>query len=428
MATSRPDTSKSSSPSLIQDGTAPAWLTDPRTVAVTAALEARGFAGCVRYVGGCVRNTITGHPVDDIDIATPLTPDEVIEALETAGLRWAPTGVDHGTVTAIVDGTPFEITTLRRDVSTDGRNATVAFTRDWDEDARRRDFRLNSLYADPAGRIYDPTGHGVKDALEGRIVFVGEAMTRVREDYLRILRFFRFYAWYGKGDPDPKAVDACRALKGMLAGRAAERTSKEILKLLAADDPRPSVRLMARTGVLGAVLPGVVDLDRFERLVEIEAQQLFETDAELRLAALLPEGAAKGMSERLRLSNAQRGRLIAAGASTPRIVSWMSGREARRAVYGIGLRAFTDRVKLGWAAGRPSAAGQWRALLGLAETWTPPALPVTGADVAAAGMVQGPAVGEVLREVEDWWIDQDFLDDREQALVRLQAVVKGMMD
>ena len=427
MAASRPDISKPDGPSLIQAGKAPPWMTDKRTVAVIAALEAKGLAGCARFVGGSVRNTVTGHPVDDIDIATTLTPDEVIEALEAAGLRWAPTGVEHGTVTAIAEGTPFEITTLRRDVSTDGRNATVAFTRDWDEDARRRDFRLNALYADPAGRLFDPTGHGLNDAREGRIVFVGEAMTRVREDYLRILRFFRFQAWYGKGEPDEQAVAACRALKGMLAGRAAERTSKELLKLLAAHDPRASVALMAQIGVLAAVLPGVKDLQRFDRLVGIEVEQLIETDAELRLAALLPDGTARAMAERLRLSNAQKDRLIAAEGKTPRVVSWMSGREARRAVYGMGLGTFTDRVKLGWAAGKSAAAPQWRALLGLAETWTPPAMPVTGADVTAAGVAPGPMVGEVLREVEAWWIDQDFTSDRDQALGRLKAVVEGMV-
>ena len=184
---------------------------------------------------------------------------------------------------------------------------------------------------------------------------------------------------------------------------------------------------MAGAGVLGAVLPGVKALDRFDRLVGIEVDQLIETDAELRLAALLPDGTAKAMAERLRLSNAQKDRLIAAEGKTPRVVSWMSGREARRAVYGMGLSTFTDRVKLGWASGKPAAGPQWRALLGLAETWTPPAMPVTGADVTAAGVAPGPIVGEVLREVEAWWIDQDFAGDRDQALTRLKAVVKGMI-
>jgi poly(A) polymerase len=181
-------------------GAAP-WMALPETKAVIAALEARGGPGCARFVGGCVRNTLMGKPIDDIDIATTLTPDEVIEALGAAGLRSIPTGVDHGTVTALSGGRPYEITTLRRDVSTDGRRAVVAFTQDWGEDAQRRDFRFNALYADPRGRLYDPTGEGVNDAREGRVVFVGDPRTRIREDYLRILRFFRFHAWYGRARP-----------------------------------------------------------------------------------------------------------------------------------------------------------------------------------------------------------------------------------
>ncbi len=426
MAASRPDTSTSLDPALAVDGAAPAWMTDPATVAVIAALEARGFSGCARFVGGCVRNTITGHAVDDVDIATTLTPDMVIEALAKAGLKSIPTGVEHGTVTAVADHRAFEITTLRRDVSTDGRNATVAFTEDWQVDAQRRDFRLNTLYADPAGRLFDPTGKGLDDARAGRVIFVGDAMTRVREDYLRILRFFRFFAWYGSGAPDKAAVEACKALKGMLAGRAAERTSKELLKMLAAPDPRAAVKLMTETGVLAAVLPGVGDLARFNAVVEIEHSQLGGADAELRLAALLPEGSAKLMAERLRLSNAQRDRLVAATATGPRIVSWMSAREARRAVYEIGMAAFADRVKLGWAAGKAAAAPQWRAMLDQATVWTPPAMPITGADIAAGGVEKGPMVGAVMREVEAWWIDQDFIDDRDQALERMKAVIKGM--
>lgn len=427
MAASRPDISNPDGLSLIQAGKAPAWMTDRRTLAVITALEAKGLAGCARFVGGCVRNSITGHPVADVDIATTLTPDAVIEALTAAELRWVPTGVEHGTVTAIVEGRPFEITTLRRDVSTDGRNATVAFTLNWDEDAYRRDFRLNALYADPAGRLFDPTGEGLSDARAGRIVFVGEAMARVREDYLRILRFFRFQAWYGKGEADATAVAACQALKGMLTGLAAERVAKEVLKLLAAVDPRASVSVMAQTGVLANVLPGVTPLDRFERLVANEVDQRIVPDAELRLAALLSDGTAKAIVERLRLSNAQKARLIAAEGKTPRIDSRMSDREARRAVYGLGQGTFTDRVKLGWAADSPAAAPQWRALLALGETWAPPTMPITGADVTIAGVPPGPRVGEILRQVESWWIDQDFTRDRDQAHERLKVVLKGII-
>ena len=408
----------------------PAWMTLPATGAVIDALEAKGFAGCARFVGGCVRNTLLKTEIDDVDIATTLTPDQVTQALEAAGIKVVPTGVDHGTVTAVSQGRPYEITTLRKDVSTDGRRAVVAFTKSWAEDAQRRDFRLNALYADADGRLFDPTGEGIADCLAGRIVFVGDPMTRIREDYLRILRWFRFHAWYGKGDPDQAALTACKALKGMLSGRAAERTQKEILKLLAAEDPRAALRLMAATSVLSAVLPQVKALTRFEQLVAIQTEQLFETDAEIRLAALLPDDAvvARDTAERLRLSNALKDRLIEAAGKEPRIVSWMSPREARRAVYKVGLRAFTDRVKLAWAAStRPSTTSQWRGLLALAQTWTPPAFPLTGDEVLAAGVPKGPMVGEVMREVEEWWIDQDFMDDKLAAVERLKAVAQGMV-
>ena len=188
------------------------WMTTPGASAVLDALEARGFAGCARFVGGCVRNTLLSRPVEDIDIATTLTPDQVTEALGAAKIRAIPTGVEHGTITAVADGVPYEITTLRRDVSTDGRRAVVAFTEDWSVDAERRDFTLNAVYADRAGVLFDPTGRGVADGRAGRIVFVGDAMTRIREDYLRILRFFRFRAWYGAGEADEKALAACKAL------------------------------------------------------------------------------------------------------------------------------------------------------------------------------------------------------------------------
>ncbi|MDO8297148.1 MAG: CCA tRNA nucleotidyltransferase [Caulobacter sp.] len=399
------------------------------TRAVMEALEARGYAGCARFVGGCVRNTLLGQPIDDVDIATTLTPDQVTEALATAGIKSVPTGVDHGTVTAVSEGRPYEITTLRRDVSTDGRRAVVAFTQNWEEDAVRRDFRLNALYADREGRVFDPTGEGVADAKAGRIVFVGDAMTRIREDYLRILRFFRFHAWYGKGDADPAALAACKALKGMLSGRAAERTQKELLKLLAAPDPRAALRLMAATSVLSAVLPQVKALARFENLVAIESEHFFDIDPELRLASLLPDDpkVAQDTAERLRLSNALKDRLVAAAGREPRIVSWMSPRETRRTVYRLGGRAFADRVRLAWAASdRPATASQWRALIPLAETWTPPAFPLTGEDVVNAGVPRGPLVGQVLREIEDWWIDLDFIDDKLAAVERLKAVAQGM--
>ncbi|MDB5449758.1 MAG: tRNA nucleotidyltransferase/poly(A) polymerase [Phenylobacterium sp.] len=405
------------------------WMTAPETAAVLDALEAAGGPDCARFVGGCVRNALIGRPIADIDIATVLTPDQVTQALEAAGIRAVPTGVDHGTVTAVCRHKPFEITTLRRDVATDGRRAVVAFTTDWMEDAQRRDFTLNALYASRDGGIFDPTGHGVADARAGRIVFVGDPEQRLREDYLRILRFFRFLAWYGSGPPDAAAVAACEALKDQVATLAAERISSELLKLLAADDPRAAVALMARTGVLGVVLPGPLNLERLDGLVEIESEQLFETDPVLRLAALLPDdqvGAAQ-VAERLRLSNADRDRIVAALAPTPTLKSWMSPREIRRAVYRVGQKAFRDRAKLAWAAAaRTAVTPQWRGMIALGEGWSVPTFPLTGDDVVAAGVPRGPMVGQVLREVEDWWIDHDFLDDKLSAVEKLKAVAQGM--
>ena len=405
------------------------WMTATETAAVLDALEAAGGTDCARFVGGCVRNTLIGKPVSDIDIATRLTPDQVTQALKAAGLKAVPTGVEHGTVTAVAGGKPFEITTLRRDVATDGRRAVVAFTDDWGEDARRRDFTLNSLYAHRDGTVFDPTGHGCADARAGRIVFVGEAEERVREDYLRILRFFRFFAWYGAGPADDAALAACESLKGEIRTLSAERVSKELLKLLAADDPREAVGLMARTGVLGEVLPAPIDLARFAGMVAIEDDQLFENEPLLRLAALLPDDqvGAVQFAERLRLSNADRDRLAAALAPTPAFKSWMSPREIRRAVYRLGAQPFRDRAKLAWArADRTAATPQWRGMIALGEGWVRPAFPLTGEDVIAAGAPKGPLVGQVLREVEDWWVDHDFIDDKMSTIEKLKSVVQGM--
>ena len=318
------------------------FLNDPRTRAVFAALEAAGGADCARLVGGCVRNALMGKAVDDVDIATTLRPEAVMEALKAAGLKCAPTGLDHGTVTAIAEGHPFEVTTLRRDVTTDGRNATVAFTTDWAEDAQRRDFRFNALYADKAGQVFDPVGEGVTDAKAGRVVFVGDPRTRIREDYLRILRFFRFFAWYGRGEPDAAALAACAALKAGMGRLSAERVSKELLKLLAAPDPGQAMALMDQAGVLGQVLPEGADLARLSTVIPLSAEPV------TRLAALLPddEAVARAVAKRLRLSNAQKDRLAAALGPGPHLAADMDEAAARRALYALGREAFLDRLAL----------------------------------------------------------------------------------
>ena len=379
------------------------WLTAPATVAVFDALAAAGGEG--RFVGGCVRDALIGQPVGDIDIATPLPPEGVVEAALAAGLKAIPTGIEHGTVTVVSGGRPHEVTTLRRDVSTDGRRATVAFTEDWAEDASRRDFRLNALYADRDGRLFDPTGQGVADALAGRIVFVGEPERRIREDYLRILRFFRFFAWFGQGEPDAESLAACAGLGDGLKQLSAERVSREWLKLLAARDPRPAVRLAAEAGVLRETLPWVGDLGLFERMVEIEADPL------LRLSALLPVDAeiVREAADALRLSNAQKGRLIAALPDPVTVEPGMDDRAARAALYRLGRQAFRDRLLRGWAAA-PGQATAARGLLALADAWARPEFPITGADLKAAGLEPSPRMGRILSELEAWWIAEDFPD------------------
>lgn len=402
----------------------PDWMTAPATTAVLDALEAAGGVDCARFVGGCVRNAIIGKPIADIDVATTLTPDAVTKALRAGGVRAIPTGVEHGTVTAVYKHQPIEVTTLRRDVETDGRRAVVAFTTDWAEDAERRDFTLNSLYARRDGSIFDPTGHGVADALAGRIVFVGDAEQRLREDHLRSLRFFRFLAWYGRGEPDAAAIAAITRLKDQVAGLAAERISAELLKLLAAEDPRAAVRLMAESGVLPVLLPGRLGLARFEALTAIE-QGLAETEALLRLAALLPDDPAEALrtAERLRLSNLQRDRLAAALTPAPELAPGLAPQAARAAIYRRGPQAFRDRTKLNWAAAGGGDAAGWRALLAIGEAWPAPTLPVTGADALAAGAPKGPKVGQALRALEAWWIDGDFSADRDAALAKLKELI-----
>jgi len=406
------------------------WMTDPSTTEVMAALAKAGGEACARFVGGCVRNALIGAPIGDIDIATALTPDEVTAALLAAGLKAVPTGAAHGTITAVSHGKPFEITTLRRDVETDGRHAKVAFTDDWGADASRRDFRLNALYADVRGGLYDPTGEGVADAKLGRVVFVGEPHARIAEDALRIPRFFRFLAWYGRGEPDAQALAACREMRAAVGGLSVERVAMELLKLLGAEDPRRAVRLMAAAGVLSLVLPEADGLTRFEALVAIETEMLFSQDPLLRLAALLGGDCAAGEAagRRLKLSNARRERLTAALGTEPPLVSWMSPKQMRQAVYHLGARAFCDRATLAWAASkRPAAAIQWRALLAMAQNWPRPNLPLGGKEVAAAGVPEGPLIGAVLREVEAWWIDNDFTADKLSIVERLKSVVQGMV-
>jgi len=391
----------------------------PATEAVIAALTAGGRE--VRFVGGCVRDALLGRAVTDIDIATPDEPPRVIELLEAAGLKAVPTGIDHGTVTAVALHQPFEITTLRHDVETYGRRAKVAFTDDWVADAARRDFTFNAMSCAPDGRLYDPFG-GAADLGARRVRFVGEAEARIREDVLRLLRFFRFYAHYGAPPPDPEALAATRRLAHLLPGLSGERVAAETLKLLAAPDPAPVLALMGEAGVLAHFLPEARNLRRLARLTAIETARGLKPSPPRRLAAVLAGGerAARDVTRRLRLSNALSERILRALAEpAPRPALDEKARRALR--YDLSAEAFRDRAFLAWAAEEtaPENDPAWGALVALAD-WEPPRFPIRAQDALELGAEPGPALGELMREMERWWIEGDLAADRAGCLAELR--------
>jgi poly(A) polymerase len=400
------------------------WMQDERTRAVMSALKAEG--GEARFVGGAVRNALLGEPVGDIDIATPLVPDEVIRLLKGAGLGAVPTGIAHGTVTAVADGKPFEVTTLRRDVETFGRHAVVAFTTDWQEDAARRDFTMNALYADESGMVFDSVG-GIADLHARRVRFVGDAGTRIREDYLRILRLFRFHAWYGRGEIDRAAFDASVAEKAGLKLLSGERVQSELFRLLGAEDPIPALSQMERAGILAEILPSDLQLIRIARLIAIKDVNALDPQPVLRLAALLPDSpeTARNLASVLKLSNADRDRLIDAVTVDERIGATMSLAQARELLYRLGRDCFRDQLLLRWAtSGAEPDDQRWRALLVLSEQWKKPVFPLDGRDAMAEGIEEGPKIGEVLRDIEQTWIEADFELDRLTLLERLREVAR----
>ena len=394
------------------------WMTAPETVQVMAAL------GEARFVGGAVRNALLGAPVVDIDIAVPMPPQEALARLKAKNIKVVETGLDHGTVTAVAGTHAFEITSLRRDVETDGRHAKVAFTGDWAEDAQRRDFTINALYASAGGEIFD-YATGVEDLIAGRVRFMGEAAARIAEDYLRVLRLFRFHAWYGRGDVDAEGLRAAAAAKDKLKTLSAERIAKELLRLLEADHPGPVLRVMAATGILPELLPAASQLPRLERLVELDGEHGFARDAVLRLGALLPDdaGAADAAADRLRLSNADRDRLEQA-LGGEKFSAQLPTPQTRRLLYRLGRACFRDKVLLQWAAA-PDSAGAWRQLLDMADKWQRPRFPLTGRDVMQAGVPEGPQVGRILAVLEDWWVEDDFSADESALRDRLQAMVRN---
>jgi poly(A) polymerase len=394
------------------------WMTAPETRRLLAAL------GEGRFVGGAVRNALLGIPVTDIDIAVPMPPEETVKRLEKAEIKFVPTGWEHGTVTAILGGQPFEVTSLRRDVETDGRHAIVAFTDDWEEDSTRRDFTMNALYAGADGEIFDYHG-GIQDLIARRVRFVGDASARIREDYLRLLRLFRFHACYGKGEMDADALRAAAAAKQGLGQLSGERIAKELLRLLECSNPVPALRMMAASGILSELLPYALRLPRLEQLVGIEADNQFPPDALLRLAAILPDeaDAARKVAERLKLSNAERARLEALALPGDKIAPQSSAAEVRRLLYRIGSPRFRDLVLLSWAASPRGPVMHWRMLLSIADGWERPRFSLTGHEAMAAGVAEGPEVGRLLGLVEAWWLDEDFAPDHAQLMEKLKSLI-----
>jgi poly(A) polymerase len=402
----------------------PPWLAEPGTRAVLGALTAGGAHA--RFVGGCVRDALLGREAGgDVDVATDAPPETVIAALNAAGIRAVPTGLAHGTITAVVPPRSFEITTLRHDIETFGRHARVAFTDDWEADARRRDFTMNALFLDAEGRVYDFVG-GLDDLRAGRVRFVGDPATRIREDVLRILRFYRFHAHYGRGEADPAARAACRALASLLPGLSAERIQAELLKLLASADPAPTVALMLEDGVMPVLLPAARRVDRLAALAAVEPAP---PDPLRRLAALLDLASvaeADSLAERLRLSNRETKRLAAFAEPLWPVDLAADDRMQRRAIYRLGTDLYRDLVLLRAAGasadGDSSAPGRARDLLALAARWLPPRFPIGGREALSIGLAPGPRLGELLRAVEQWWEEGDFQADRQACLDRLAAM------
>lgn len=384
------------------------WLERPGMRALLDALDAAG--GATRLVGGAVRDLALGFEAHDLDLATRLHPEEVIRRLEERRIKAVPTGLAHGTVTAVTSGPAVEVTTLRSDVATDGRRATVAFTTDWAADAARRDFTLNALYADPlSGEMFDPTGEGIADLEARRIRFIGQPLVRIAEDHLRILRFFRFHARFASGAPDPESFAACVTRANDLMALSRERIADELGKLLALPDPTSAVRLMVAAGILQPVLPEIDEaaVDRLERLIRAEREAAIPGDRWRRLAALLPPDppVSERIAARLKLSNKVRQRLALAAdpadLGTPQVHA-----------YRLGTEGAMDRLLL---AGRREDAV-------IARDWPVPRLPITGGELIALGVPPGPRVSQALAAIERDWISAGFPDD-----ARLAAILSNVL-
>ena len=408
------------------------WFNAPGLKKAMALLNGDGGEG--RIAGGAVRNSLMGIPIADVDLATTLKPEEVIARAEAAGIKAIPTGIDHGTVTLVIDRRPFEVTTLRRDVSTDGRRAEVAFTDDWQEDASRRDLTINGLYADANGEVIDLV-EGLADIETRTVRFIGDGETRIREDYLRILRYFRFFAFYGSGRPDAAALRAMAREKDGLKRLSAERVWSELKKLLSADDPGRALLWMRTAGILTLILPETEKwgIDEVPGLIAAERAFGWKPDPLLRLASMVPPDVERlaAMAERLRLSK-QEAAFLVEWASSPKIPEKIAATAFRRMLYRSGKGGVIVRLKLQLSIVRAKAEGdtalmpevaRLSALLREAESWSRPVFPLSGADVLAKGVSPGPRVGELLSRLEEEWVASDFIAEKPALLARLDVLL-----
>jgi poly(A) polymerase len=395
------------------------WLSEAPLEPLLATLNCDGEEA--RVVGGAVRNALLKLPHGDIDIATTALPQEVMRRAEAAGFKAVPTGIDHGTVTVVIAGRPFEVTTLREDVETFGRHATVKFGRDWKRDAERRDFTMNALFLSADGMVHDFVG-GLGDLEKRHVRFIGDAAARIAEDYLRILRFFRFHAYYGEGAPDADGLRAAIQARAGLDQLSRERVRMELVKLLVAPRAVAALAVMAEAGLLGMVLGGVPRLASFSNMAKAEAASGLSPDATRRLGALnvwLTEDADR-LWQRLRLFNAEREALAAMSDNWWRVSPAMGDGAARELIYRIGAQHFTGRTLLAWSRADTSAHDDaWRELVTLPQRWTAPAFPLRAADFIARGLEKGPGLGAALARSEEAWIAAGFPMDRKA----LEAII-----
>ncbi|MBB3233462.1 CCA tRNA nucleotidyltransferase [Phyllobacterium endophyticum] len=404
------------------------WLEDPSLQRLLSALAADGEAA--RIVGGAVRNTLLGQEVSDIDIATTCPPGETSRRAAVAGFKVVPTGIDHGTITVVADGKAFEVTTLRADLETDGRHAEVAYGRDWHADASRRDFTINALYADADGTVVDLVG-GLADIESRTLRFIGDPEQRIREDYLRILRFFRFFAWYGRGRPESEGLKACARMKDGLTRLSAERIWTELKKLLSAPDPSRALLWMRQAGVLTVALPESEKwgIDTIHALVKAEQDLKWEADALLRLESIIPPQPDRiaDIAEKLKLSNSERGRLEAWAATTSPQPD-ISEPAFAKILYRCDKQGMRDRLRLALVTARAGAlnddaamrrAGYLSKLLDYLEIYEKPIFPISGGDIVAAGFKKGPEIGAVQRALEDEWIRSGFTLERDKLLNKI---------